>query len=74
MAQLLDNVVLDSICNLIWTNGFQQNNFMERVELVVPFSWNWFDMRFFGVEDSLEFLLVLDEELIETLESIELGH
>ena len=66
--------VLHSVGDFIRTNSFEYNHLLEWVELCIPLAWDWFSLRFFRIEDGLEFLLVLDEELVESFEAIEQGH
>jgi hypothetical protein len=45
------------------------DHFLEGVKFGVPFAWEGAVVRFDRIENGLEFFLVLDEKLIESLES-----
>jgi hypothetical protein len=73
-ANLLNNEVLNSKSHLVGSQTLKDDHLLERVKLLIPFSWDGSVMRLLRVEDLLELLAILHEELIKALECRQLSH
>jgi len=62
---VLTNIVLDGQNNLVHSDAFKADHFLERIELFVPVTRNRHVLRLCSIENKLKLLLMFNKEFCE---------